>query len=1483
MNDSQPTDDRIQRALEGLLSVEEHDALKADVIGDATLRAAYVDQLWLHSTLRARRDTLVTLLENPSILELKAVRRWPTALWAAAAAACVTLAVSMAFFGQGILHDRPVATLVQADNCKWAGSDLPTVVDSKLGTGRLALVEGIATLKFKSGATVTIEAPTTLEILTAMHCRLVEGTLTAEVPEPAHGFKIDTPDIQVIDLGTKFGVTTGSTGNSQVRVFEGEVEIDGLADGKPKRLTEGKGMHVGSGNTSLGQEPTPGVQVQEAGGWTAIPTSFGRGKDAYARRGDSGAPLGSQPLIIVKHSDLASSRNNERRAIITFDVSQIATVRISEAQIVLDPEPSGFGFASLVPDSRFAVYGLTDGALDDWNEKEIRWKSLPGCTNEGPNPQAARKLAEFWIPRGGSGGPLTVRADALAEFIRTKTNGLVSFLIVRETGETDSSGLAHAFASKEHPSRALRLAPQMTPRRIAMKHALLFLACLGAAAPLAAEDDAARATSRFFENEVRPVLANRCYQCHSQKKTSGSLRVDNISYLKAGGDSGPALVPGDPDKSIMIEAIRYQNPDFQMPPKARLPDKEIAILEKWIKLGAPWPENEASRVAVDGFGFTNEDRAFWSFQSLAKPTPPNIKSEWVRNDIDRFIAKTHAKLGLTPAPEADRRELVRRLYFGLHGLPPTTAQADAFASSTDPQAYEKLVDELLASPRYGERWAQHWLDLTRYAESDGYNQDAFRPAAWAYRDYVIKSLNADKPYDQFVREQLAGDEIDPKNPDVLVATSYLRNPIYEYNQRDARGQYEVILTDMTDNAGELFLGLSFGCARCHDHKFDPILQKDYYRLRAFFTPVRWRDDLKLATDEEQARFAEQQAKWEAATADIRSQIDTITGPLIEKNVRRAYQRFQDDIRAMVDRRPEERAPQDWQYSYFCERQMRYERERFDALKSIKKPEDKAHYQALLAELKKFDPIKPESLLDAFVATDAMTQGPPNMLQTRKGTMDVAPGFLTLLEPQEPTIEPLPKSTGRRSALAAWITRPNNQLSTRVITNRVWHYLFGRGLVETPNDFGKLGGTPSHPELLDYLTQRFLAGGWSLKKLHREILLSATYRQTAHRAVPEIAAKIDPANKFLWRFNPRRLDAEQVRDAMLAVSGELDLKPGGPSTDGNGTRRSIYTIKKRNSQNELLRSLDAPAGFSSTSERQSTTTPTQALLLVNGDWPLARAQKFASRVSSVEQAWQYALGRPPTAKELALAKAFIAKRVADNVPGSGPSAAAKADASQFKENTPQERLVARTSEKEGDEFTIEAVVKLDSIDTNASVRTIASHWNNGKDNVEAFGWSLGVTGEKSRFKPRNLIIQLVGEDENRNIAYEPVASDLRIELGVTYHVVVKVSCSGHAVTFRVQQVGKPNSPVLTSVAPHGVRTGLSDGASGLVIGGVNKRAPTHQWDGRIEAARVVRGLLPEEAFSPDPANWAETAVVAWKATPARRNSLPGPAPRVPRKR
>ena len=993
-------------------------------------------------------------------------------------------------------------------------------------------------------------------------------------------------------------------------------------------------------------------------------------------------------------------------------------------------------------------------------------------------------------------------------------------------------------------------------------HALLLA---GLAALPAAADETQHAALQFFEKEIRPLLVERCYECHSGTKQKGGLRVDHIGYLKTGGDTGPAVVPGKPDVSPLIEAVRYHDADFQMPPKnsgGKLKDTEIAALEKWVALGAPWPEEAGKKVVVTEGGFTEEQRNYWFFRPVAKVMPPVVKHDWVRNDIDRFIVAKQTEHGLTPAAAADRHELVRRVYFDLHGLPPTKAEIDAFVNDKRPDAYEKLVDTLLASPRYGERWAQHWLDLVRYAESDGYNADAYRPSVWPYRDYVIKSFNSDKPYDQFVREQLAGDEIAPNDPEVMIATAFLRHPVYEWNQRDVRGQWDIIVTDMTDTTGELFLGLSMGCAHCHNHKFDPILQKDYYRLRAFFTPVQWRDDLKLATPEQQRAHDAQMAKWEAATAEIRAKMDALTQPIVEPRVERALKRFTEDLQAMVNKPAAERDAYEKQLAGLCERQMTHERRTFDPMKSLKTDAQKAEYKALEAELKKFDSLKPEPLMDAFVATDASPVPPANALKTRKGEQNIAPGFPSILEPEEPKIPSKGNSTGRRTVLADWITRPDNPLSTRVIVNRVWQYHFGRGIVATASDFGTLGEPPTHPELLDFLTRRFVEGGWRLKPLHREILLSAAYRQTARREPDATAAEVDPSNRFLWRFHPRRLDAEQVRDALLAVSGELDPTAGGPAGDGNGTRRSVYTMKKRNNPNELLRALDMPAGFASTSERQSTTTPTQALQLLNGDWLLARARRLAEQARSVDEAWLAVLGRPPSDKERAVAEDFLNRRSG----GTGPAAkaaAAEADTSGFKENSPHERLLVQPGDKEGDEFTIEAIVRLDSIDANASVRTIASRWTGGKDSLEAFGWSLGVTGEKSRYKPRNLILQVVGEDENANIGYQVVASDLRVTLGHRHHVSARVSCTGRSVTFTLRDLDTPGASLQSAVVPLDIRSKLSQGAAQRVIGGLHKRSPSHQWDGSIEAVRIAPGQLPDTALNADPERWSGGLVV-WRA-------------------
>ncbi len=443
---------RIDRVIDGTASAGEAAELQADVVRDPALRVAYVERVWLEAALRARRDELPEWLGPARPGVSPATGRWVVfGSVATALAACVALAFVAARSPRApVAAPPPVATLVQTQHAKWAGSTLPTMEQSPLGPGTLALAEGIATVRFASGATVVLEAPARLALVDATLAHLIEGSLTAEVPAAAKGFTIETADLRVVDLGTRFGVTTSTTGNSQVFVFEGAVRLDGMAGAEPKTLTAGKSFHIRSGATTAGAlEPARAPVLERIDGWTSIPTSFGRGKDAYARRGHVIAE--PQPLLMVKHSDLPLGRTNERRALITFDLGAVATGALSEVELVLDPEPSGMGFSAMVPDARFAVYGVADESLDGWSETNLAWDNAL-VAGDALETAPVRRLAEFALTRGASGAPLTVRGPALTEFVRADTNGLVTLMIVRETGETAPSGLVHAFASKEHPT-----------------------------------------------------------------------------------------------------------------------------------------------------------------------------------------------------------------------------------------------------------------------------------------------------------------------------------------------------------------------------------------------------------------------------------------------------------------------------------------------------------------------------------------------------------------------------------------------------------------------------------------------------------------------------------------------------------------------------------------------------------------------------------------------------------------------------------------------------------------------------------------------------------------------------------------------------------------------------------------------------------------------------------------------------------------------
>lgn len=985
---------------------------------------------------------------------------------------------------------------------------------------------------------------------------------------------------------------------------------------------------------------------------------------------------------------------------------------------------------------------------------------------------------------------------------------------------------------------------------------------------------------KFFETKIRPILSSYCYDCHGEKKQKANLRLDNISYMLQGGDGGPAVVPGDILASHLIKAVTYEDADLQMPPDAKLEDAQIADLKKWIKLGAPWPESEVKQVKKPG-EFTAEERAWWAFQPVKAITPPVIKPNKqivIQNDIDKFVVDKLGRENLVQAPESNRYELVRRAYFDLHGLPPTPEQLKEFIDDKRPDAYERLIDQLLADQKYGERWAQHWLDLVRYAESDGYRQDAYRANAWPYRDYVVRSFNENKPYDRFVREQLAGDELDPENPDVLIGTTYIRNGIYEYNQRDAVAQRQTILNEIADTTGELFLGLSFGCARCHDHKFDPILQKDYYRLMSFFTPMQWRDDLKLATTEQKQEHAEQLKKWDEATVEARTKFDSVMDPKKVSIRKNAIEKFPDDVQVMVNKPDQEKTPYEKQITYLVERQVADD---FAKIKTDKfKAPDKAIVDEALAALKLAEASKPKPLPVAFVATDVSKTAPPTIMSSRRGgEQQVEPGFLTLLAPDDLKITPPAgiESTGRRTALANWITRPDNPLSTRVIVNRVWQYHFGRGLVSSSSDFGKLGEKPSHPELLDWLAHEFVAHGWDIKWLHRQIMLSATYRQTARVIPTEVALKKDPENRWLWRMNPVRLDAEQARDTMLAISGELNPKMGGQGEEAARPRRTVYTRKIRNSQDDFLHSFDSPPGFQSVAKRDSTTTALQSLLMVNGEWPLQRAHNMAENLLSknppsealVSRAYELAYSRPPSATELNGAVAFISSQetmLQDEMPANPAPSSPLVDSKEFfgkhllggtktvsfHPGSEFEKLKVVSNTIEKDEFTVEGVVYLESIYPDASVRTIVSRWNNDKASK---GWAFGVTSERSKYQPNNLIMQLCGDDFQGSVIYEVVASNIRIPLNTPYYVAAVISNHpqpdqkfGGTVTFYTRNLADPEAKMEMVTVQHPVVGGYANPQRALMIGGRDQDT-RNLWDGVISRAVVSSGLLTEDQLLP----------------------------------
>ena len=671
--------------------------------------------------------------------------------------------------------------------------------------------------------------------------------------------------------------------------------------------------------------------------------------------------------------------------------------------------------------------------------------------------------------------------------------------------------------------------------------------------------------------------------------------------------------------------------------------------------------------------FTPAQRRYWAFQPVHETAPPAIKnSAWVVNTIDAFVAQKLEAKGLTPSPKADRITLLRRVTFDLIGLPPTPAEVDAFVADKSPNAYEKVVDRLLASSRYGERWGRHWLDLARFAESEGFKADETRPNAWRYRDYVINAFNSNKPYDRFVKEQIAGDELWPNDPQARIATGFNRHYPDESNARNLMQRRQEILNDITDTVGATFLAMTYGCARCHDHKFDPILQADYYRLQAFFANTAADDEIPMISPAEITQFKAKKAVWEEKTKDIRAQIDALLAPEKKTLLKDFFDKYPPEIQAAITKAPAERTPYEWQMYYKAKPYL--EIDDAAAAKALKSA-DREKYKGLLAQLKQFSNIDPGEEPVGIGMRDVSQQSPATHI-LNVGAYDapkdeVQPGFLTIVDANPPKIVPPPglNSTGRRTALANWLASPQNPLTARVFVNRLWHYHFGQGIAPSPSDFGIMGGRPSNLELLDWLAADFVKSGWDIKRMQKLMVMSATYRQSS--AFNAEAAKQDPSDVLLWRYPRQRLEGEEIRDAALSVSGLLNEKMGGPSVfpqlpagtakpRGGWTvsspeeqdRRSIYIFVRRNARYPMLEQFDMPDTHESCGRRNQTITAPQAMSLLNDTVTLDWAQAFAGRVikeagtdpnAQVERAWLLAFGRKPDGFEKDTAQTFFAKQ------------------------------------------------------------------------------------------------------------------------------------------------------------------------------------------------------------------------------------------------
>ncbi len=766
------------------------------------------------------------------------------------------------------------------------------------------------------------------------------------------------------------------------------------------------------------------------------------------------------------------------------------------------------------------------------------------------------------------------------------------------------------------------------PRPTRSIAALMCAGLLAAFAVRAGADDGLA----FFEAKIRPVLVERCYQCHSagSEKVKGGLRVDHRDGMVKGGDAGPSVVPGKPDESPLIEAIRYEDESLRMPPKTPLSREQVADFETWVRMGAPDPRDSApsADAAPSPRMDIEKARSFWSFLPVVDPPVPAVNDlSWPTGDVDRFILARLEAAGIAPVAEADRTTLIRRATFDLTGLPPSPEEVDAFLADESPDAFDGVVERLLASPAYGEKWGRHWLDLVRYADTAGCNSDFPVPTAHKYRDYVIRSFNEDKPYDRFLKEQVAGDLLPGEpagtEPERKVATGYLA---IARRFGSSPTEFHLTIDDAIDNIGKAFLGLSIGCARCHDHKFDPIPQADYYALYGIL---------------DSSKFAYPGLENARRVKDF-----VALGPPEEARALREHETEVYDLEVRLRKlNKEKNAP----------RKEGRTSEKIDGeIRDVK------------ARLKELD-AHPPGVEKAYAVAEGTPHDAPVF---RKGDpahpgATVPRGFLQILGGSRLPEGASPKASGRLE-LAGWLVDPSNPLTARVMVNRIWQHHFGRGLVATPNDLGARGKVPTHPELLDYLASRFVQDGWSIKTMHRRLMLSRTYQLSA--AEDSRAASVDPANELHWRHDRRRLSAEEIRDAMLAAAGTLDRAPGGafplpPESEFRYTqhvqfvapesfdtrKRTVYQIQQRLRRRRVLEVFDGADPNVTTPDRPLSTTAIQALYLMNDPFVHERAGELAGRLMAdagddggrIGRAYRLALGRPATAEEVEAGLAYLA--------------------------------------------------------------------------------------------------------------------------------------------------------------------------------------------------------------------------------------------------